>query len=107
MVASRDPRADITSGGTSVIARLPAGTPEDQAELGSLPDPWAGLARKVVAANGRGRLATFDDEIAGLFVPRAIVLPWIAEVDVWQIKVRRPDPLRPKYTAVGGGHPRC
>ncbi|MDP8924703.1 MAG: CHC2 zinc finger domain-containing protein [Chloroflexota bacterium] len=46
-----------------------------------------------------------DGEISGLFVRRGIVVPWIVDGDLWQLKVRRPDPLRPKYMSVAGGHP--
>ena len=65
-----------------------------------------------------------DAELAGLWVPRGIVLPWRVGGELWQLKVRRPTaptptpcpvgarsprpiprPAGPKYTSVGGGHP--
>lgn len=46
-----------------------------------------------------------DAAVRGLYIRRGIVLPWICGDRVWQLKVRRPDPLRPKYVGVAGGRP--
>jgi len=43
--------------------------------------------------------------IGGLFVPRGIVIPWMAGGQIQQLKVRRADPRESKYVAVKGGHP--
>lgn len=43
-------------------------------------------------------------EIAGLWVPRGIVIPWYAGGELWQVKIRRPMD-RPKYESIKGGHP--
>jgi DNA primase len=42
-----------------------------------------------------------DGEYHGLFVPRGVVIPWIAGDIVWKLNVRRPAGM-PKYTAVKG-----
>lgn len=41
---------------------------------------------------------------AHVWLPRGILLPWIMKDDdeVWAVKIRRPDPIRPKYHAVHG-----
>ena len=46
-----------------------------------------------------------DQRIAGLWVPRGIVIPWFVDGELWQLKVRRPPGCEPKYLSVTGGHP--
>jgi DNA primase len=44
-----------------------------------------------------------DGEYHGLFVPRGIVIPWVAGDAIWKLSVRRPAG-KPKYMAVKGSH---
>jgi len=46
-----------------------------------------------------------DRSIAGLWVQRGITLPWSAQGQLWQLRVRRPEGSVPKYVSVAGGHP--
>jgi DNA primase len=46
-----------------------------------------------------------DQRIAGLWVQRGILIPWFVDGEVWQLKIRRPPGLEPKYVSVSGGHP--
>ncbi len=46
-----------------------------------------------------------DQEIAGLWIPRGILLPCEEDTVVWYCKVRRPRGSGPKYLHVKGGRP--
>jgi DNA primase len=46
-----------------------------------------------------------DREIAGLFVPRGIVIPGEVGGTIWYLKVRRAPGQTPKYKQVAGGRP--
>jgi hypothetical protein len=47
-----------------------------------------------------------DRRIAGLWVPAGIVIPWEHEGGVWQLKVRRRQPINgDRYTSAAGGRP--
>ena len=37
-------------------------------------------------------------------VPRGIVLPWLLDCQLWQLKIRT-NREQPKYLAISGGHP--
>ncbi len=54
----------LNNDGASVLAKLLAGVPDDKVAIDGLDEPWARLAQTVVTANGQGRLAAFEAELA-------------------------------------------
>lgn len=45
-----------------------------------------------------------EDRQEPVWIPRGIVLPWMAMGDLWQVKIRRPAG-EPRYIGIAGGHP--
>ena len=47
---------------------------------------------------------TASGQPAWVRIPRGIVLPWLLDGELWQLKVRT-NRQHPKYLAISGGHP--
>jgi hypothetical protein len=48
--------------------------------------------------------ARANDRPGWVRIPRGIVLPWLLDSQLWQLKIRT-NREQPKYLAIGGGHP--
>jgi DNA primase len=55
-------------------------------------------------ARERWGLDPQEDDGKPVWLPRGIVIPWVAAGELWQIKIRRPTG-EPRYPAIKGGHP--
>ncbi len=51
-----------------------------------------------------GFRADADGKPAWMRVPRGIVIPWLLDDQLWQLKIRT-NRQQPKYLAISGGHP--